>query len=203
VRIEYSTDSGGTWNSVVVSTPNDSSYSWSVPGNPSNNCLVKVSDTASPSSDTGDAVFTIFTNQLDYCTSSGTYQNFEWIAGVQVGSLNNPTGKSKYSDFTSMTVNVTKGGSVNVSLTPGFAGNSYAEYWRIWIDYNQDGDFADAGEAVFSGSGRSLVSGSFVVPTTAGTGNTRMRVSMKYGGYPPYCGTFYYGEVEDYTVNIQ
>jgi hypothetical protein len=203
VKIEYSTDNGVTWSTITGSTPNTGSYAWTIPSTPSTSCLVKVSDTASSSSDTSDAVFTIFTNQLSYCASSGTNQNYEWIAGVQIGSLNNPTGKSKYSDFTSMTVNVSKGGNVSVSLTPGFAYSSYTEYWRIWIDYNQDGDFADAGEAVFSGSGRSIVSGSFTVPTSAASGNTRMRVSMKYGGYPPYCGTFYYGEVEDYTVDIQ
>ncbi|MGD2085496.1 MAG: GEVED domain-containing protein [Candidatus Aminicenantes bacterium] len=203
VKIEYSTNNGATWSTITSSTPNTGSYAWTIPGTPSTSCLVKVSDTASSSSDTSDAVFTIFTNELIYCASSGTNQNYEWMAGVQVGSLNNPTGKSQYSDFTSMTVNVSKGGNVSVSLTPGFAYSSYTEYWRIWIDYNQDGDFADAGEAVFSGSGRSIVSGSFTVPTSATSGNTRMRVSMKYGGYPPYCGTFYYGEVEDYTVDIQ
>jgi len=29
-----------------------------------------------------------------------------------------------------------------------------------------------------------------------------MRVSMKYNGVPAACGSFSYGEVEDYTVNI-
>jgi hypothetical protein len=27
-----------------------------------------------------------------------------------------------------------------------------------------------------------------------------MRIAMKYGGAPAACGTFSYGEVEDYTV---
>ena len=34
-------------------------------------------------------------------------------------------------------------------------------------------------------------------------GTTRMRISMKWAGAPPACGTFYYGEVEDYTVQIE
>ena len=34
-------------------------------------------------------------------------------------------------------------------------------------------------------------------------GTTRMRISMKWAGAPPACGKFYYGEVEDYTVQIE
>jgi hypothetical protein len=92
---------------------------------------------------------------------------------------------------------------VSVSLTPGFTGSSYTEYWKIWIDYNKDGDFADSGEEVFSKSGSSAVTGSFTVPTSASSGSTRMRVIMKYSSAATACGTFTYGEVEDYTVNIQ
>jgi PKD repeat protein len=140
---------------------------------------------------------------VTYCTASGNSQNYEYISRVQVGSINNSSGASGYTDFTAISTNVSKGGSVSVSLTPGFPGSSYTEYWRIWIDYNKDGDFADSGETVFSKTGSSTVTGSFTVPTSAITGSTRMRVSMRYGGYASSCGTFTYGEIEDYTVNIQ
>ncbi len=139
---------------------------------------------------------------VEYCTSSGNSQSYEWIARVRVANIDKSSGASPYSNFTSIVGNLTKGSSASVYLTPGFSGSSYTEYWRIWIDYNHDGDFADSGEQVFSKSGSSTVSGSFTVPTSALSGNTRMRVSMRYGGSPPYCGTFTYGEVEDYTVNI-
>ncbi|MGD2085360.1 MAG: GEVED domain-containing protein [Candidatus Aminicenantes bacterium] len=49
----------------------------------------------------------------------------------------------------------------------------------------------------------STVTGSFNVPTSGSSGATRMRVIMKYSGYAAACGTFTYGEVEDYTVNIR
>jgi PKD repeat protein len=145
---------------------------------------------------------TVVVPSCNYCTSSGNNQNYEWIAGVSVGTLNNPSGPSGYTDYTHLTANLTAGGLTNVSLTPGFASSSYTEYWRIWIDYNGDCDFADAGEQVFSGSGSGLVSGNFTVPSSAAGTITRMRVSMSYSTYAPYCGTFTYGEVEDYTVNI-
>ncbi|MGD2093234.1 MAG: C1 family peptidase [Candidatus Aminicenantes bacterium] len=139
---------------------------------------------------------------IEYCDSSGNSQNYEYIAGVDVSDLSNVSGATGYSDFTYMTANLVEGESAAVSLTPGFSGSSYTEYWRIWIDYNVDGDFEDSGEQVFSGSGSSVVNGSFTVPSGTGGVSTRMRVSMSYSTYPPICGTFTYGEVEDYTVDI-
>jgi uncharacterized repeat protein (TIGR02543 family) len=137
-----------------------------------------------------------------YCTSSSNDYSYEYIAGVQVGDLNNTSGATGYTDFTYLAASLVQDAAVSVSLTPGFSGSSYMEYWKIWIDYNGDSDFADTGEEVFSGSGSSTVTGSFTVPTNTITGDTRMRVSMQYNAPPPYCGTFTYGEVEDYTVTI-
>jgi hypothetical protein len=153
-------------------------------------------------SDTETKVGYIDVTLQPYCTSQGNDQSYEYIAGVAVGDLNNPSGSSPYSDFTSLTANLTQGDSVSVSLTPGFVSSSYTEYWKIWIDYNGDHDFEDTGEEVFAGSGSSVVTGSFTVPGTAPLGYTRMRVSMSYSTYPPICGSFTYGEVEDYTANI-
>ncbi|UCH97518.1 MAG: M4 family metallopeptidase, partial [Candidatus Aminicenantes bacterium] len=137
-----------------------------------------------------------------YCTSSGNNQSYEYIAGVAMADLNNASGASPYSDFTNLAAHLTRGNGANVSLTPAFTDSSYTEYWKIWIDYNDDNDFEDAGEEVFSGSGSSIVSGSFTVLASTIIGDTRMRVSMSPNPYPPICGSFTYGEVEDYTVNI-
>jgi len=125
----------------------------------------------------------------------------EWIARVQVGAMDNASGAAGCTDFTSITCELIGGSTVNIILTPGFSGTAYAEYWKVWIDYNDDHDFGDAGEEVFSGYGTTAVSGSF----TAAPGIdivSRMRVSMKYAAYPTSCETFTYGEVEDYTVKV-
>jgi hypothetical protein len=137
-----------------------------------------------------------------YCASYSKNQNYEWISRVQVGTLDNSSTASAYSGFTAQTANLTAGASVSVTLTPGYAGASVTQYWKIWIDYNGDGDFSDSGEEVFSTSGASAVSGSFTVPSST-SGQVRMRVSMRHGAAPSACGAFTYGEVEDYTANIQ
>jgi PKD repeat protein len=160
-------------------------------------------NSAGSDTETKTAYINVTDTPITYCTASGTNQNYEWIAGVNVGGIDNSSGASGYTDYTSISANMTRGNSVSVSLTPGFASGSYTEYWKIWIDYNKDGDFDDAGEEVYSGSGSSTVSGSFTVSGSASTGSTRMRVIMKYSSAATSCGTFTYGEVEDYTVNIQ
>lgn len=142
------------------------------------------------------------TTPSDYCTSKGNSVNDEWIANVSLNDFSNSTGANGgYADFTATQINLAPGSSVNLSLSPGFSGSSYNEYWKVWIDYNSDNDFDDAGELAFDaeGTSSSTVSGSFTVPANA-SGSTRMRVSMKYNGAQTACEAFSYGEVEDYTV---
>ncbi|ELR68995.1 hypothetical protein C900_05553 [Fulvivirga imtechensis AK7] len=139
---------------------------------------------------------------VSYCSSASGRSTYEHIANVQVGSFSNPSGASNYTDFTHLTVSLTRGNNP-VTLTPGFSGSPYNERFRVWIDYNQNGDFTDDGELVFASSlSSSAVSGNINVPASALEGNTRMRVSMRYARLPEACGTFDDGEVEDYTVNI-
>jgi hypothetical protein len=139
----------------------------------------------------------------DVCAAYGKNQNYEWISRVQIGSLDNSSQASAYSGYADKTVNLTAGAGVSVTLTPGYAaGKTYAEYWKIRIDYNRDGDFDDSGEEVFSGSGTSEVTGNFTVSSGA-AGRLWMRVAVSYGNWPAACGSITYGEVEDYTVNIR
>lgn len=143
------------------------------------------------------------TPPASYCAGYSKNQNYDWISRVQVGGLDFSSQPSAYADYTAQVVNVTAGSGVNVTLTPGYAvGKTYVEYWKIWIDYNADGDFDDAGEEVFSGSGVSDVTGSFTVSSGA-SGQKRMRIAMRHKAWPVACGSFIYGEVEDYTINIQ
>ncbi len=139
-----------------------------------------------------------------YCTSQGNNVNDEYISRVQIGSINNASGAQLYSDFTSISTNLTTGSTNTITITPTWTGSTYSEGYAAWIDYNNDGDFTDSGEQIFSkaASTATPASGSFTVPAGALTGSTRLRVSMKYNGVPTSCETFSYGEVEDYTVNI-
>ncbi|WP_082118581.1 M20/M25/M40 family metallo-hydrolase [Tenacibaculum mesophilum] len=140
-----------------------------------------------------------------YCESKGNNVNDEYIQNVTLGAINNNSGATNgYEDFTSISTNLEQGSSNTITITPKWTGTVYKEGYAVWIDYNQDSDFEDSGEQVWvkSASTDSSVNGTFAVPTTAKLGVTRMRVSMRYNNTPSSCGSFDYGEVEDYTINI-
>ena len=60
VKLEYSANGGTDWSTIIGTTPNSGSFSWTLPGSPSTTCLVRVSDAAAPTIfDTSDAVFSI------------------------------------------------------------------------------------------------------------------------------------------------
>jgi subtilisin-like proprotein convertase family protein len=99
------------------------------------------------------------------------------------------------------------GGTYTVNVTMGSDG---AQFARVWFDWNQDGDFEDAGEAAgVSGNAGANGTAAMVVsvPSTALLGTTRMRVR---GGNDAVitatqaCGTSSssFGEAEDYNVTI-
>src|SRR5690606_20914611 len=141
----------------------------------------------------------------NYCASRGTSSRYEYIQYVSLGSTGNTSGtNSGDGHFPTVSTTLTRGNSYPISFRPGFTGSIYREYWTIWIDFNQDGDFTAPGEQLASGSTSSNVtySATFAVPATAATGTTRMRVSMKYLSSPSPCETFSFGEVEDYTIQI-
>lgn len=143
---------------------------------------------------------------ISYCASQGGSVADELIGRVQLGTINNPsTGGTGYTDFTAISTNLSQSTAYTITVTPTWTGSAYPEGYSVWIDYNKDGDFVDAGEQVWTlaASTTTPVSGSFTVPAAAPTGATRMRVSMKYNGIPTACEAFSYGQVEDYTVNIQ
>jgi GEVED domain/Secretion system C-terminal sorting domain/CARDB len=151
-----------------------------------------------------------------YCASKGNLPWEQWIQNVGFTFpivWNNSSAKEGYGNFTELTpVNLARGNVTEIAITPqsSWIGNPLNAnlFWSVWVDWNQDNDFDDAGEQVIQrpihfASNLFLDNTHLItVPATALLGKTRMRVAMKMGGYPSVCETFEKGEVEDYTVNI-
>jgi chitodextrinase len=151
------------------------------------------------------SVTTLAVSTVTYCASRGNNTADEFINRVQLRTINNLSGNNGgYGNFTSLSTNLVRGTSNTITITPGWTSTVFSEAYRVWIDYNKDGDFLDSGEQVFNRNRTTAtpISGSFTIPTTALLGTTRMRVSMKYNASPTSCEIFADGEVEDYTVNI-
>lgn len=143
---------------------------------------------------------------VSYCSAAATNTADERIGNVKFGTINNTsTGTAGYENFTSVSTNVTRGSAYTISVTPVWTSTVYSEAYAVYIDYNGDGDFTDSGELAWSktGSTTSPVTGSVTIPSTATVGATRMRVMMQYNSVPSSsCGSYTYGQVEDYTLNI-
>ncbi|HNL35312.1 MAG TPA: GEVED domain-containing protein, partial [Bacteroidia bacterium] len=156
-----------------------------------------------------------------YCTSTATSTADEDILNVTFGSLNNTstcsttgTGPGSvlnmYSNYRSgvgapAAPSVMQGDVVPLSLGLGTCGGSYPNTAKVFIDWNQNGLFTDAGEEVYvstSGSGARTVTGSVTVPLSAVPGNTAMRVVFVETSTPVPCGTYTWGETEDYLINV-
>jgi hypothetical protein len=143
------------------------------------------------------------------------------LTNVTVGLLNNnsvcgelaPGPGSipfRYSNYTNLSgPTFSTGATITFSLTQTTCGSNAINYFMIYIDWNQDGDFSDLGEEVYRQingvNANQTQTGSFLVPSSALTGNTRMRVINTTGsfGSTNYAETSYsWGETEDYCVTI-
>lgn len=136
-----------------------------------------------------------------YCTVSLPGTGF-YISNVTIGTLNNTSGQSGYTDFTSVPAPILNVGSNTITLTKS---QTNSRYWRVWIDFNHDGDFNDAGDSVLaiSATGYSTTQ-SINIPATAYNGLTRMRVRVLgvSNSNPCYSSGINGGEYEDYSVYI-
>lgn len=141
-----------------------------------------------------------------YPTSYGKDSRYAYISEVKIGDMGNSgTGGDGYASYiTTHHILGYPGRALAFQLSPSFGTTRvYWCYWRIWIDYNKDGQFSSS-ELVASRYGNSYVSGWFTLPYRMDPGLYRVRVSMKVnGGYPQPDEIFDYGEVEDYRLRIR
>lgn len=137
-----------------------------------------------------------------YC-SAGSSQCSEYITDVHLGTIHNTDtgcGSGGYTDYTSISTNLEKKKSYQITVTNGQPYDN--DQCTMWIDWNQDEDFYDPGETIPLSGHPSNLQTEFTVPGTASFGPTRMRLRIMYTGTVSPCGWSSYGEVEDYTINV-
>jgi hypothetical protein len=140
-------------------------------------------------------------NGKDYCAASGGCD--EYIANVTFGDIDNSSSCDNYHDYSDLSTVVSSGQSYTITVTNG------STLWSddqcgVWVDWNQDQDFYDAGESMnVSGSpGVGPYTATITPPEGAVPGETRLRVRITYTGSVDPCGATSYGEVEDYSVFV-
>jgi hypothetical protein len=144
------------------------------------------------------------------CVSFGNMSYQTAVTLVNLETISNATGKTQpYSDYTSSdSCQLSIGENYDLTVHLNTDGN-YTINSKVWIDWNQNGDFTDAGEDYDLGFAQNTADGptsntplSITVPNNAVLGPTIMRVSAKYNSYPSACETNFDGEVEDYRIII-
>lgn len=129
--------------------------------------------------------------------------------GIGLPATSNPAATGTYSDFTSTIApfNVHFGKTYSFSISHISSTTSSTSGRSMYIDFNRDGDFTDAGEKVFTSASFLAAgvnsTGTFTVPRSAPYGLTRMRVVLSNSfSDPTSCQTFTNGETEDYLIRI-
>lgn len=164
--------------------------------------------------------YTITVEEADpYCPSYGDNEFDTGITLVEFNTLYHTSSEPEnaYTDNTDLSTTVVEGEThaLTVNLnTAEDADGPYKIYARVWIDWNQNGDFDDAGESYDLGFSEDTADGptslsplSIIIPNRDDgddieLGSTRMRVGAKWDSYPTSCETDYDGEVEDYTIIV-
>ena len=201
--VTIGTTSGGSdiANAVSVSTNN---YSFS--GTINTQYFWKVVPYSGAGSATGctEQSFTTVASGC-YCPSVPTSNDGSGITSATVGTTPFVIADVTYVANTTTAIAVEPGTNTNVQLT--FA-TGYTYDINIWIDFNNDFDFNDAGELVKTGIActnvnPNTVDASFLMPLTAPTGPHRMRIgTADTGQVPPApCYSGDYGVTLDFTVD--
>ncbi|MCJ7933530.1 MAG: choice-of-anchor J domain-containing protein [Chryseobacterium sp.] len=177
--------------------------------------------------------FTTGDSFAPYCFGNLLFTSgVEPITSVQLSNMTNTSSEAltspSHENFANKVASVEQGGTYPITFKGNTDGNNSTKF-IVYIDWNQDGDFLDAGEVYFNTSGTAVTvtnstgidaitaTGNIVVPATATLGKTRMRVKKNYATaatfYLSPCyssgaaltatsGTTGYGQAEDYSIMV-
>ncbi len=159
----------------------------------------------------------VFSVQLSsqWCIPSITETFNHGVRNINFNGIDRTSGLAENYVNTGLSTTVARGSTYQGSVSLGFGVFCSAGNVRIWIDFNRDYDFEDAGELVYTANNMSTVNPitfSVNVPADAYLGTTRMRVTSKMmvscgHTLPDPCNNppdpiGYHGEVEDYDFII-
>src|SRR5690625_4025100 len=141
------------------------------------------------------------------CTSNDRISNVTLVGESEIIDNDSGCSPNAYGDYTDLTpADLAPGETYTLLVTSDYSSPTFEDV-RVWIDYNNNGNFEDS-EEIANTNGNGLPSNGtgefdFTVLETAEPGNYRMRVRLVYSSsnIDP-CDSATYGETEDYTVEV-
>ncbi|AZB20911.1 T9SS C-terminal target domain-containing protein [Kaistella haifensis] len=209
--LRYKKAADAAWTEVPVST-----NTYTITGlDEATAYNVQVASVCSGTTGTYSAAVNFTTSSFAYCTLTSSDSSDEHISNVTItadgaAGVNSTSGASNYTNYSSDPTRLVslKQGSTNnvISVSKAWSGTQYNEAVTAWIDFDRSGTF-DNDEIVLSTSADKTtpVLDTFAVPADsyAGDKTVGMRVALRFSEpQTSPCGTYTYGEVEDYAVKI-
>ena len=151
--------------------------------------------------DLGNVTITDTATSTVILNNTSVYNTLNGTIGVATGTAGG------YSNFTAFgPYNLNTGSNYSFSLSSLQQTTPYNNSMAIFIDYNRNGSFTDAGETVYLATalvlGSHTETGNFTVPMNASGGLTRMRVLVNEGFITGPNMAVTWGEFEEYAINI-
>ncbi|HEY4652056.1 MAG TPA: S8 family serine peptidase [Pontibacter sp.] len=148
-----------------------------------------------------------------YCTSAptsdqGTYIERVAINNVLISPARTP-GCATYTDFTESMFSIEPAQSKTITIKPATCTTQTAKIAKVYIDWNGNGNFNDAGEQVATSgvvTDNTIITATITSPGTMAIGNkVRMRVILAETTNAAdinACGPYSNGETQDYLVQL-
>ena len=156
-------------------------------------------------------LFPVLAYAQTYCTPSLSSSFGAQITKVSFAGISKSTAASpcaSYNYYTSPVGSCQPGQTlpISVDVVTGCESSGYTVFLRVYIDYNDNGSFTDPGETAFAPAsfavGTATKSGNITIPAGAARNILRMRVVLDEDGNNSCGGTGYYGEAEDYDLDL-
>jgi GEVED domain/Pregnancy-associated plasma protein-A len=220
--IERSVDGGNIFNTVGAVTTGITSFTDdNVASNANYVYRIKPANSSANLSNTVSV-----TSCVVYCTPShGSPCQVSGTTTLGIGSFSTTGGTTNlnnansgcspngYGDFSAQSGTFAAGSTINYTINFTIGSGWFFQTHAIWIDFNNNGVFEGSAPGVGSemvaqdnnATGPSW-SGSFTIPAGAVPGSFRMRVrsnsSSPAAAVTNACANLFFGESEDYTVNL-
>ncbi len=142
----------------------------------------------------------------EYCPAGATSTEYEKISTITVANIDNSTTSTAgYEDHTAIVGIMGRG--VGYPMTVTISGPYATDQVLVWIDLDQDNSFSESELMYTSTLGEGPHTGTITLPMSTMLGDTRMRVRLhdadpNAGPNATPCGNSSYGQVEDYTINV-